>query len=454
MIPADVDGLDLDRAVRSELVTLSKENARGVGEHLIMVARLLDEDIDLARAHADAAVRRAGRVPSVREARGMVAYHEGDWHLALTEFRTARRLSGSGHLLPYLVDCERALGRVEKALDLAHSPEANALPMAERAEIAIIVSGIRRDAGQPQAALEILEGPHLKPGRTDSWAPRMYYAYADALLDLDRRDEARAWFQAAADVDTDLQTDAWERLDELDGTVLVGFDDDEDVAPDEVDSQPDRSFEDDAADVERDDRRHTSVAGGAAPGHDRSRDDVADRRGSGESADDRDGRTRTERPADAATSTVTGADRASAAPIGEKGDAADSEQDGAAAPAATAESSAETGAVNADQAVDTGASADAERTQATGEARSSHPVAEAETEAAASRGVAPDEAAVQSAAETTSPRPAEVDTANEAGGDAAETSTGSEGRTATSNDPFGVSFSDHGDDTAKGQERP
>lgn len=234
-------GLEVDRAVKSELRTLSKENAQGVGAHLVMVARLLDENVDLARAHADAAVRRAGRVPAVREARGMVAYHEGDWNVALTEFRTARRLSGSHHLLPYLIDCERALGRPEKALDLARAPEAARLPAAERAEIAIVVSGIRRDLGQHEAALTTLEGPHLTPGRRESWAPRMYYAYADALLELGRTDEARRWFQHAADVDEDLQTDAWERLDELDGTVVVDLmddveeDDDSDLAgPDSV----------------------------------------------------------------------------------------------------------------------------------------------------------------------------------------------------------------------------
>lgn len=213
-----------------------------------MVARLIDTDIDTARAHADAAVRRAGRVPAVREARGLVAYHEGDWSVALAEFRTARRLSGSHHLLPYLVDCERALGRPEKALDLARSPEATSLPAAERAELRIVRSGIRRDLGQPEAALSELEGPHLVPGRTEPWAPRLYYAYADALLELGRTDDAQRWFLAAAQVDEDLTTDAWERLDELDGTVLVDLlEDDEESA---VSGEEDGGQESGASDEE------------------------------------------------------------------------------------------------------------------------------------------------------------------------------------------------------------
>ena len=83
-----------------------------------MVALLLAEDsVDAAMAHAETAVRRAGRVPAAREALGMVAYRQGDFARALTEFRTVRRLSGSSHLLPLMVDSERGLGRHDRALD-------------------------------------------------------------------------------------------------------------------------------------------------------------------------------------------------------------------------------------------------------------------------------------------------------------------------------------------------
>ena len=49
--------------MKNQLRTLSKENAVGVGQHLVMVAMLLDTDIVGAQAHAETAVRRAGRVP-------------------------------------------------------------------------------------------------------------------------------------------------------------------------------------------------------------------------------------------------------------------------------------------------------------------------------------------------------------------------------------------------------
>ncbi|WP_226902886.1 tetratricopeptide repeat protein [Phycicoccus mangrovi] len=230
-IPDEVTGKEIDRSVHQQLRTLSKENADGVAKHLVMVAVMLEADeIDAAMAHAETAVRRAGRVPAAREALGMVAYRTGDFARALTEFRTVRRLSGSSHLLPLMVDCERGLGRHDRALELAASPEAKTLTAAERLELAIVVSGIRRDLGQLDAALLALQVPALTQGRK-AGAHRLQYAYADTLLALGRTDEAREWFHKVVDADTDLETDAVERLEELDGVVLEDFGDDEELAP-------------------------------------------------------------------------------------------------------------------------------------------------------------------------------------------------------------------------------
>ena len=215
-IADDVTGGELDRSVRAQLRTLSKENADGVAQHLVMVARRLEEeDYEGAMAHAETVVRRAGRVPAAREALGFVAYRSGDFARALTEFRTVRRLSGSSHLLPLMIDCERGLGRPERALELLRSPEARSLGAEDQLEMLIIGSGIRRDMGQPQAAVLALQNAVSGPVRPGS--ERLYYAYADALLEVGRRDEAREWFAKAALADNDGLTDAAERVDELDG---------------------------------------------------------------------------------------------------------------------------------------------------------------------------------------------------------------------------------------------
>jgi len=244
-IPDDVTGFELDRSVKNQLRTLSKENAVGVGQHLVMAAAFLDTDIDAALAHAETAVRRAGRVPAAREALGLVHYRKGEWAKALSEFRTARRLSGSSHMLPFMVDAERGLGRHERALDLAASPEAASLTLDERIELAIVVSGIRRDLGQYEAAVVGLQLPQLNAASRQPWAARLFYAYAEALLAKGDETGALTWFGRAASADLQGETDADERLSELDGLVLTDLlegEDDEEFG----DEEP----EDDEADDE------------------------------------------------------------------------------------------------------------------------------------------------------------------------------------------------------------
>lgn len=226
-IAPEVTGAELDRSVRQQLRTLSKENADGVAQHLVMVAVLLEaEDMDGALAHAETAVRRAGRVPAAREALGFVAYRMGDYARALTEFRTVRRLSGSSHLLPLMVDCERGLGRPERALELLGSPEARSLGQEEQIELLIVGSGIRRDMGQAQSAVLALQG-QIDKVKGKPWAARVWYAYADALLEVGRTDDARDWFSKAAVADQDGETDAVERIEEIDGVLVEEVGDEE-----------------------------------------------------------------------------------------------------------------------------------------------------------------------------------------------------------------------------------
>ena len=75
-----------------------------------------------------------------------------------------------------------------------------------------------------------LQVPELTSGRLRPWSARLFYAYADALLAAGREDEARDAFARAADADTHGETDAAERLDELDGIELedlAEFDDED-----------------------------------------------------------------------------------------------------------------------------------------------------------------------------------------------------------------------------------
>lgn len=205
----------LDRQVRAELRTLSKANAEAVAGHLIAAGLALDVDPARAFAHARAARGRASRLAVVREAVGVAAYHAEEWNEALTELRTARRISGDSRNLAIIADCERALGRPNQALRLLSDPDVGRLDPETRAELFIVVSGARRDLGQLDAALAVLARGGLDKDRPRPGSVRLWYAYADVLAELGRTDEAASWFAASAALDVDGDTDAAERAADL-----------------------------------------------------------------------------------------------------------------------------------------------------------------------------------------------------------------------------------------------
>jgi tetratricopeptide (TPR) repeat protein len=205
----------LDRSVRAELRSLSKPNAEAVGGHLIAAGLSVDTDPRRALAHARAARSRASRLGAVREAVGVAAYHAEEWTEALTELRTARRISGDPRNLPLLADCERALGRPAQATRMINDPDVARLDPETRAELFVVVAGARRDMGQPDAALAVLARGGLDRERPRPGAARLWYAYADTLADLGRHDEAASWFAASAALDVDGDTDAAERAADL-----------------------------------------------------------------------------------------------------------------------------------------------------------------------------------------------------------------------------------------------
>jgi len=214
-LPEDIEAGMLDADTRRELRSLSKPTAETVARHLVAAGQLLDSDPEAALRHARAARASAARVGAVREAAGVAAYRAGQWTEALSELRTARRMTGRVDLLPVLADCERALGRPDRALALAEDPAVAGLGEAGQVEMRIVASGARRDLGQAAAAVVALQGADLNRSSVALWTARLYYAYADALLDAGRRDEALEWFTAAAGVDDDGETVADDRLAEL-----------------------------------------------------------------------------------------------------------------------------------------------------------------------------------------------------------------------------------------------
>ncbi|GAA3288815.1 hypothetical protein ACFFON_08600 [Arthrobacter citreus] len=178
---------------RAQLRVLEEVNGEWVSKHLVMAGRLIDDEPELAFQHALAASRRGGRMAAVREAVALTAYASEHFGEALREFRTYRRISGSNAYLAMMADCERGLGRPDRALDIARSDEAKELDTAGQVDMAIVASGARMDMEQYDAAVTALEIPQLDKNRAFSFSPRLFRAYADALELADRNAEAEQW---------------------------------------------------------------------------------------------------------------------------------------------------------------------------------------------------------------------------------------------------------------------
>ncbi|MCD1144181.1 hypothetical protein LQU92_02870 [Kocuria sp. LUK] len=205
-VDEDITGRELDKPTRAQLGALEPRNAEAVAKHLVMAGRYLEDDPQLALEHAQAAGRRGGRIAAVREATAIAAYEAGDWALALKELRTYRRMTGSQEHLPLMVDCERALGRPEKAVELATSEAVAELDAAGRVELAIVLAGMRRDQGDAQGAVDALGIPQLDRNRGFSYSPRLFRAYAEALRGVGRDREAVAWDRQAVVAEAALGT--------------------------------------------------------------------------------------------------------------------------------------------------------------------------------------------------------------------------------------------------------
>ncbi len=216
-VPDHITGEELDRSVLAELRTLPEGLREQVAKLLVAVEESLDDDPRLAWEYAKAAKRKAARVSVVREAAGVAAHASGNFAESLAELRAVRRMTGSDEHIALMADCERALGRPRKALELLASVPEQALSEEARIESRIVAAGARRDLGQLDAALVTLTIPALRSTDTGDWVGRLQYAYADTLAELGRFDEARTWFERAATTEADL--DVAERLANLPPTV-------------------------------------------------------------------------------------------------------------------------------------------------------------------------------------------------------------------------------------------
>lgn len=218
--PTDFVEAELPFGVRAELKGLPKDLADTVGAHIWAAGRLIDMDPELAFRHAEAARRRAGRLPVVREAAAETAYAAGEYAVALREFRAIRRMTGGDELIPVIADCERALGRPRDALAVLAELDSTSRDLGLRIECLIVEAGIRDDLGQGTEARRLLKAAITRNLGPKQAQARLRYAYANYLEEDGDRAAAREWFASAASLDPHGELDTADRLALLDGVTL------------------------------------------------------------------------------------------------------------------------------------------------------------------------------------------------------------------------------------------
>jgi hypothetical protein len=214
-IPEDITGKELDRSVLAQLSSLPEKLGQRVARHLVAAGMLVDEDPKTAYEHTLAARARASRLAVVREAVGEAAYAAGEYAEALSELRAAKRMNGAQDYIAIMADCERALGRPDRALALVKNANTEKFAPALIAELTIVEAGARLDRKEIDAALRTLENAHINSKSREPWVARLRYAYADALLVAGRPQDALQWFHRTDAIDSEHATDASERAAEL-----------------------------------------------------------------------------------------------------------------------------------------------------------------------------------------------------------------------------------------------
>jgi tetratricopeptide (TPR) repeat protein len=214
-IPEAITGKELDRSVLGQLKSLPEKLGQRVARHLAAAGELLESDPKTAYEHTLAARARASRLAVVREAVGEAAYAAGEYAEALAELRAAKRMNGAHDYVAIMADCERALGRPDRALTLLRNAPREKFSAALLAEIVIVEAGARRDRGEIDAALRTLEHSKMSSQSREPWVARLRYAYADTLLAAGRPRDALEWFHRTEAVDVEEITDAAERAAEV-----------------------------------------------------------------------------------------------------------------------------------------------------------------------------------------------------------------------------------------------
>lgn len=191
-MPKGIEWSMLSTDDRERLRGLSKEHAENIGLHILAAYTLEERDPELALEHAKWVAHQASRIDFARETLAFVAYRQGDYKLALREFRTAFRMNGFLDYLPFIADCERGMGEPKKAIETAMSDDAKYLRGESKAEMFLVYAGALGDLKLWDKAIEIVHTLGRSKGLAGEYRMRAVQAEQYFLEQAGRSDEAVA----------------------------------------------------------------------------------------------------------------------------------------------------------------------------------------------------------------------------------------------------------------------
>ena len=191
-MPKGIEWSMLSTDDRERLRGLSKEHAENIGLHILAAYTLEERDPELALEHAKWVAHQASRIDFARETLAFVAYRQGDYKLALREFRTAFRMNGFLDYLPFIADCERGMGEPKKAIETAMSDDAKYLRGESKAEMFLVYAGALGDLELWNKAIEIVHTLGRSKGLAGEYRMRAVQAEQYFLEQDGRSDEAVA----------------------------------------------------------------------------------------------------------------------------------------------------------------------------------------------------------------------------------------------------------------------
>lgn len=189
-MPKGLEYSMLSKESRERLRGLSKEHSENIGLHILAAYALQDEDPELALEHAKWAAKQASRIDFSRETLGFIAYRQGDYKLAAREFRTAMRMNGYTDYLPFIADCERGMGNLDKALEICMSDEAKSVSGEVKAEMFLVYAGVLADTNHADKAIELVHAMGRSKGLPGEYRMRAVQAEQYFLEEAGRSDEA------------------------------------------------------------------------------------------------------------------------------------------------------------------------------------------------------------------------------------------------------------------------